>query len=181
MKYSVILADPPWAYSNSGCKGAAKNEYSTMSLNELKALPVMNISADDSVLLMWGTWPKLDEACLPLMKAWGFKYVTGFPWVKITEIGITLFGQIEIKVPYGIGFWARGASEPLLIGKRGKAKPPDIGYIGLLSPNLYHSRKPDDIYQYAESMAGPYLEMFARRRREGWDAFGNEIEGSITL
>ena len=61
-KYGVILADPPWAYRNAGCRGAAANEYSTMDAEAICALPIKGLAADDSVLLMWATWPKLDEA-----------------------------------------------------------------------------------------------------------------------
>ena len=179
-KYGVIIADPPWSYG-FGLRGAASHEYPLMTNAELAALPVVDLAAPDSVLLMWATWPKLNEACLPLMEAWGFRYVTGFPWVKITEIYQTLWGGVEIKVPYGIGYWARGASELVLIGKRGNAKPPDAGWIGLLSENLYHSRKPDNLHEYAESLPGPYLELFARRPRAGWDVFGNQVAGSIEL
>jgi site-specific DNA-methyltransferase (adenine-specific) len=182
-KYGVILADPPWAYHNwsERKQGAAAAEYPTMSVAQLKALPVESLAADNSVLLLWGTWPKLAEACLPVMEAWGFRYITGFPWVKITEIGSSLWGGVEISVQYGVGFWARGCTELVLIGKRGNAKPPESGFIGLLSPNLYHSRKPDDLYEYAEAMPGPYLELFARRSREGWDVWGNEVGSTIDL
>jgi len=180
-RYGVILADPPWNYNNAGCRGAAENEYPTMSLEELANLPIASMAAADSVLLLWSTWPKLDEACLPLMKTWGFQYVTGFPWVKITSIATNLWGQIQITVPYGVGFWARGTTEPILIGRRGNAKAPTAGFIGLLSENLYHSRKPDDLYHYAESLPGPYLELFARRERTGWDSWGNEIAPTIGL
>ena len=180
-RYNVILADPPWTYNNAGCRGAAANEYATMSLDELKKLPIQKLASDDCVLLMWATWPKLDEACLPLLKAWGFEYVTAFPWVKVTDVSKTLWGKWEIKVPYGVGFWARGCSEPLLIGRRGNPKSPPDGFIGLLSPNLFHSRKPDNIYHFAESMQGPYLELFARRDRAGWDVWGNEVESELQL
>ena len=180
-KYKVILADPPWEYNNAGCCGAAANEYSTMSLQQLCALQVGSVAADDSVLVMWATWPKLAEACLPLIKAWGFDYVTGFPWVKATDVRNDLFGGLQFKVPYGIGYWIRGCTEPILIARRGSPTRPPHGYIGLLSPNLFHSRKPDSIYQYCESMPGPYLEMFARRKRTGWAVFGNEVDGSIKL
>lgn len=115
------------------------------------------------------------------MQSWGFQYVTGFPWVKVTDISRNLWGELEIKVSYGIGFWSRGCTEFVMIGKRGHVKPPDMGFIGLLSPNLFHSRKPDDIYEYAESLLPPYLELFARRSRPGWDVFGNEVENSIEL
>ena len=104
-----------------------------------------------------------------------------FPWVKITEVSRTLWDNIAIKVPYGIGFWSRGCTEFVLIGRKGKAKPPSNGFIGLLSPNLFHSRKPDDIYEYAESLPGPYLELFARRERPGWAVFGNELSSSIKI
>lgn len=177
-KYGVIYCDPPWSYDNAGTRGAAANQYATMTIDDLIALPVKDYAAKDSVLVMWGTWPKLDEACLPLMKAWGFDYITGFPWVKITHIARNLFTEeIEIKVPYGVGFWARGASELVLIGRRGNPKPPPNGFIGLLSENLFHSRKPDDLYEYVEAMPGPYLELFARRTRDGWDSLGNGIDG----
>lgn len=180
-KYSVILADPAWSYDNSGCRGAAANEYSTMTDKDIMALPVGNLAADDSILLMWATWPKLVEACIPTMKAWGFEYVTGFPWVKVTDVSHTLWGQIEISVPYGVGFWARGCTEPLLIGRRGKVSPPTDGFIGLLSPNLFHSRKPESIYHYAESLPGPYLELFARRERPGWHVWGNEVDSHVSM
>lgn len=180
-EYGVILADPPWNYSNSGCRGAAENIYPTMTFNELCQLPIESMAKDDAVLLMWATWPKLEEAAMPLIKAWGFQYVTGFPWVKVTDVSMTLWGKIEIRVPYGVGFWARGATEPLLIARRGKPPPPPNGFIGLLSPNLEHSRKPDNIYHYAESMPGPYLELFARRARPGWDVWGNEVESTVEI
>lgn len=181
-KYGVIIADPPWKYNNEGgCRGTTTDHYPTMTLPELESLSINLFAAHDSVLLMWATWPKLDEVCLPLLKSWGFEYITGFPWVKITHISNNLWGELEIKVPYGIGFWARGTSEIVLIGKRGNPKPPPNGFIGLLSPNLYHSRKPDDLYHYAESMRGPYLELFARRKRDGWDVWGNEVPSNVEL
>ena len=179
-KYGVILADPPWQYANAGCRGAAENQYPTMAIKELCALPVSNMAEEDAVLLLWATWPQMAEA-MQLISAWGFKYVTGFPWIKVTDVSPNLWGQIEVSVPYGIGFWARGVSEPLLIARRGKVKAPPNGFIGLLSPNLYHSRKPDDIYHYAETLTGPYLELFARRPRPGWDVWGNQVNSTVEL
>ena len=182
MRYGVILADPPWRYNvDGGFNGTAEAEYQTMSLDDIKALPIKDRAAADSVLLCWATWPLLREG-LEVVEAWGFRYVTGFPWVKVTSVQGDLFeGAPRIEVPYGIGFWARGASEPLLIGKRGKPTLPEKDFIGLLSPNLQHSRKPDSVYEYAEALAGPRLELFARRQRAGWDVFGNEVAGSINL
>ena len=182
MKYKVILADPPWQYDMNSGNGAAEKHYLTMSTDELCNLKVADICEDDSVLLMWATWPKLSESCLPVMDAWGFRYVTGFPWIKIEGWPVVdLFGDLRAKPTFGTGFWIRGATEPILIGKRGSPKPPDFDWVGLICERMQHSRKPSSLYEYAESMPGPYLELFARRKREGWDAFGNEIEGSITL
>lgn len=180
-KYGVILADPPWDYNNAGCRGAAANEYPTMGLEQLQALPIADLAAPDCVMLMWATWPKLEEACLPLLKSWGFQYVTGFPWVKVTAFSTNLWGELEISVPYGVGFWVRGCTEMVLIGRRGRPQPPPDGFIGLLSPNLHHSRKPDDLYAFAEAMPGPYLELFARRPRQGWDSWGNEVSSTIEI
>ena len=172
-KYKVILADPPWSYSNSGTRGAAQNQYPTMKDQDIYDMDIP--AANDSVLLLWVTWPKLVEG-MKVVKSWGFEYVTGFPWVKITGLSEDLFdGDPTITVPYGVGFWMRGTTEPLLIGRRGNVSPPTESMIGLLSPNLKHSRKPDSIYDYAETLEGPYLELFARRRREGWDSWGNEV------
>lgn len=179
-KYKVILADPPWAYGNSGCRGAAANEYSTMNISDICDIPVSNIADKDSVLLMWCTWPQMKEG-LQLMEAWGFAYVTGFPWVKVTNVSKTLWDELEFSVPYGIGFWARGASEFVMIGKRGNPSPPKDGFIGLLSPNLKHSRKPESLHHYAMSLPEPYVELFARRPYPGWDVFGNQVENSILI
>lgn len=180
--YGVILADPPWAYDVSGgFGGLAAEQYTTMPLKDIKAMPISRLAADDAVLLCWATWPLLREG-LDVVDAWGFRYVTSFPWIKVLSVQSDLFMDApRITVPYGIGFWARGASEPLLIAKRGKPSLPDQDFVGLLSPNLQHSRKPDSVYEYAESLDGPRLELFARRNREGWDAFGNQVEVSISL
>jgi len=175
-QYHVILADPPWAYTNGGVQGGVDHQYPTMTNEELAALPVASIAAPDSVLLLWGTWPKLAESCLPTMETWGFRFVTGFPWIKITEFSTNLWGELEMRIRGGIGFWVRGVSEMVLIGRRGNPTRPPLGrFVGLLSPNLYHSRKPDSLYEYAEAMPGPYCELFARRRRDGWDSWGLDL------
>lgn len=180
-KYKVILADPPWSYSNSGTRGAALDEYSTMSIDDICAMPIQSIADDDAVLLLWATNPLLKEA-LRVCASWGFEYVTKFPWIKLTgQPQINFFGEWQYKPQYGVGFWVRGCSEDIFICKRGKASPPDFDFVGILSENFFHSRKPDNIYEYAESMPGPYLELFARRQRDGWDVFGNEVANSITL
>ncbi len=180
-QYRTIIADPPWQYRNGGCQGGVNEQYPTMENEAICRLPVSQLAAPDAVLLLWATWPKLTDA-LQVMAAWGFDYLTGLPWVKIAGAPAMDFGgEWRIRPQYGVGFWVRGCTEPILIGRRGNVSPPDDGWVGLLSENALHSRKPDNLYEYAESMPGPYLEMFARRPRAGWDAYGNQVVGSITL
>lgn len=173
-KYGVIIADPPWPYQqfSERKQGAASAIYNLMTIDELCAMPIKDLSANDSILLLWGTWPKLPEA-LQVMMAWGFEYVTGFPWIKLDGNGIPV---------YGIGFWVRGCSEFVFIGRRGNVSPPRLdGFLGLMSPNLYHSRKPESLHEYAETLPGPYLELFGRRTRLGWTVFGNEIDDELVI
>lgn len=188
-RYGVVVADPPWRYANAAVRGSAEDQYrkdvktqrSTMSLIEICDLPVAQLVAADSVLFLWTTWPFLYES-FAVMKAWGFEYVTGFPWLKIeTMPRMDLFGELSIRPAYGVGWWIRGCSEPILICRRGDARPPRGSLVGLLSEQLQHSRKPENIYHIAETLPGPYLELFARRPRQGWSVWGNEVEGSIDL
>jgi len=116
------------------------------------------------------------------MNGWGFEFVTGFPWIKLGSPPIVdLWGETKFYPFYGIGFWVRGCSEPVLIGRKGKPPLPDYDFLGLVSEKMVHSRKPSNLYDYAESLPGPYLELFARRDRVGWDGWGNELESSIEL
>lgn len=152
-----------------------------MPITDICALPVASLASENCVLFLWATWPQLKEA-QQLITSWGFEYVTGFPWLKIVgKPSIDLWGDLVVKPQYGVGFWVRGCTEPMLIARRGKVSPPDGGFVGLLSENLRHSRKPDNIYHIAERLPGPYLEMFSRRPRQGWDAWGNEAKESIAL
>lgn len=180
--YGVILADPPWAYDRDGPRGGVAHEYPSLEPAALASMRIgQTLGAADSILILWATWPKLTEA-MALIDAWGYSYVTGFPWLKIQGVPqFDLTGDLSIRPQYGVGYWVRGCSEPILIARRGHVSPPPGGWVGLLSPNLGHSRKPDSIYQFAESLPGPYLELFARRPRAGWDAFGNEIANSIPI
>jgi len=173
-RYGVVVADPPWSYQqwSERKNGAAKSAYNLLDTSDLMAMPVAQLAQANSVLLLWGTWPKLPDA-VQVMQAWGFEYVTGFPWVKLTPSGD--------GIHYGIGFWVRGCSEFVFIGRRGEVSPPRLdGILGLIAPNLHHSRKPDDVHDIAETLPGPYLKLFARRSRLGWTSFGNEIEDMTT-
>jgi N6-adenosine-specific RNA methylase IME4 len=176
-KYGVIIADPPWQYEQNKIRGAAENHYDVLTIDDICALPVQDAAADDAVLLLWATWPLLPEA-MRVMGAWGFAYVSGFPWIKIHGAPQQdLWGEQFIRPRYGVGYWVRGCSEPLLIARRGKPALPSNDFMGLLSENYRHSRKPENLYHFAESLPGPYAELFARRPRSGWVCFGNEIDG----
>ena len=179
-QYGVIVADCPWKYGNTGCRGAAENHYATMSVSDLAALPISLMASENAVLFQWATWPMLIEA-LDVMRAWGFTYVTGLPWIKIQgDPSRNLWGELCITPQYGVGFWVRGCSEPLLIGRRGDVSPMTSDLIGLLSDNLHHSRKPENVYHIAERLPCPYLELFARRGRTGWDVWGHEAPSGLT-
>lgn len=165
--YGVIIADCPWKYSNKQ-NGAAENHYPVMTDAEIMALQIP--AATDSVLFFWATWPMLPVA-MKVIEAWGFSYISGFPWIKMHKT--------EEMIPaYGTGYWVRGCSEMVLIARKGKPRAQCGGYIGLICDRMKHSRKPDSIYELAEVHPGPYLEMFARRDRENWDHWGNELENS---
>jgi N6-adenosine-specific RNA methylase IME4 len=173
----VILADPPWRYRRGGVNGAVEAQYPTLAREELAAIPVSRWTAEDCVLVLWGTWPKLDE-CIHLLTAWGFAYVTGFPWIK------TVPGTLEPR--RGIGFWTQSVSEIVLIGRRGEPvrerdTPPVLGLLAggdrqFYAPIRRHSQKPEGLHGWLESQfPGPYLELFARLPRAGWDTWGADL------
>ena len=153
-------------------------------------LPVAKIAAANSLLLLWATWPKLDVA-LKVIQSWGFRYKTGFPWIKLRDIPtIDLFGNLALYPASGQGWWIRGVTEALLVAVRGNVRPPvappngilaDEGPSGVISLRLRHSKKPSNIYEYAELFPGPYLELFARETRPGWHLWGNEVCSDIEL
>lgn len=178
MKFRTILADPPWQYDNyhAAVNGAACSHYSCMTDKMLERLPVACIAEENAALLLWCTWPKL-EAGIRLVNAWGFRYVSGFPWIKMQAPGV------ERR---GIGFHSLGASEFVLIGIRGSGMTPAVEdrQIGVIfSPIGAHSAKPDEQYRFAEAYGGPFLEMFARpdggldEPSEHWTRIGNEMPG----
>lgn len=174
--YKAILADPPWAFKTfSGDAVPARGDqpYSTLSIDQICALPVADIAADDCVLFMWTCWPVLRD-CFRVVDAWGFKYKTcGFSWMKADPY--RLFA--DDKTPFaGMGYWTRANTEPCLLATRGKPRRINADVRqGIISPRREHSRKPDEIHGRVERLvAGPYLELFGRQSRPGWDVWGNE-------
>lgn len=190
--YAVIYADPPWAFqtwwSGRSTKSPSPKKkfsypsratmpaYEVMREPELSALPVADLAAKDCVLLMWSCWPVLQWS-LRTIEAWGFEYKTcGFCWMKAHAGQIEMF-QEDIEAHMTLGYWTRSNSEFCLLATRGKPKriAADVRQ-GIIEPRREHSRKPDCVYDRIERLvAGPYLELFARTKRPGWTAWGNEV------
>ena len=174
--YDVILADPPWHFETWGEGDRnVSNKYSLMETEDICNLSIP--AASDAVLFLWACWPKLYDA-LAVIEAWGFTYKTiGWVWVKANRSGFGFFT--------GMGYYTRANSEPCFIATKGNPKRIANKSIQSLiyAPVREHSRKPDEQYVKIEKMypRANYLELFARRRRPGWDVFGNQVEGSIEL
>lgn len=174
-KYSVIYADPPWSFdvwSGAGKDRAAENHYPTMSQADIEALPVGDLAADDCALFLWAVMPQLPEA-LRVIEAWGFEFKTcAFVWVKTTQDGE--------RPATGMGNWTRANAEICLLATKGNPARlnADVHQV-IMTPRMEHSRKPDDAAERIQRLVpGPYLEMFARRPREGWDVWGNQSEAA---
>ncbi len=173
-KYKTIYADPPWQFQNRTGKVAPEhkrlNRYSTMTLNEIMALPVSDISDEKSHLYLWVPNALLPEG-LDVMKAWGFEYKTNLIWEKVRKDG-----QPDGR---GVGFYFRNVTEILLFGIKGdknRTLQPGRSQVNLLrTMKREHSRKPDEFVSLIEACSqGPRLEMFARGNRVDWDMWGNQ-------
>ncbi len=173
-RYRTILADPPWRFQNATGKMAPEHRrlarYSTMSFAEIEALPIRELCEDTSHLYLWVPNALLREG-LSVMDAWGFEYKTNLVWYKVRKDGGP-DGR-------GVGFYFRNVTELILFGVRGKKArtlQPGRRQVNLLpSRKREHSRKPDDFYDLIESCSpGPFLEIFARHGRAGWDQWGDE-------
>lgn len=185
-KYNIIYSDPPWSYDDKAKnRGGAERHYITTDIDELCKMPVPEICADDCIMFMWATFPKIQEA-LQLLEAWGFQYKTNaFTWVKKNKIKESWF--------WGMGRWTRSNAEICLLGIKGKPQRVGKGVhsvIDAVEENsvivekiMAHSKKPDIVRDKIIELCGdlPRLEMFARTAPEGWDVFGNEAPGSIEL
>ena len=155
-----------------------------MSIEEMKALPIKDISEKDCALFMWFTYSHLPQA-IDLCKSWGFKYKTvAFVWLKLSNKG---------NILSNIGSWTMGNTEAVLIATKGNMlqykKRNDIKQIVMPNTELRlkganrHSRKPKEVMERIELLFPnvPKIELFARQNVDGWDAWGNEVENSITL
>lgn len=172
-KYKVIYLDPPWEFKSWSKKGeekSAQNHYSCMSFDDLKQLPISKIGCKNSIMFMWATSPLIPKQ-IEIMEYWGYSFKTfGFTWVKTNKVSPSYF--------IGLGYYTRSNPEYCLIGVKGSIGRPKNKSISSIisSPIRQHSRKPDHIHGLIESMYdGPYIELFARTDRNGWDVWGNEV------
>lgn len=173
--YGTILADPPWQFQNRTGKVAPEHRrlsrYATLTLKDIKGLPVDIVAAAQSHLYLWVPNALLREG-LEVMSAWGFKYITNIIWHKVRKDG-----EPDGR---GVGFYFRNTTEMLLFGVRGKLRTREPGrtQVNIIKTRKReHSRKPDEVYEIIEACSpGPYLELFARGNRPGWGQWGNEVE-----
>ena len=177
-KYSVIYADPPWNYLQKGAagkkQGYAAQHYKTMTTDDICALPVQQLAGGGCLLFMWATFPTLPDALL-VMDAWGFTYKTAaFVWVKKYKCG---------KNFVGMGAYTRANAEICLLGvshdfcAKKQIKSHSVRQV-IEEPIQAHSVKPEETRRRIVDLLGdvPRIELFARQRVPGWDAWGNEIE-----
>jgi len=174
-KYSVVYADPPWQYNTKSplaskrpesCQqaGGADYYYPTMPTKDIMELPLKTMLKNDSVLFLWATNPFLHEA-FHVIDAWGFKYKTTITWHKL-----------RCK---GMGYWFRGHTEHLLVASKGNIKPfRSLTHNHIEHCVLKHSEKPQVFRDIIESVTPNMsrIELFARKKYDGWDCWGNEVE-----
>lgn len=175
-RFGTVLADPPWRFKNRTGKMAPEHKrlsrYGTMTVEEIKSLPVPEVVADTAHLYLW-----VPNALLPdgmeVLRAWGFEYKTNLVWHKIRKDGGS-DGR-------GVGFYFRNVTELVLFGVRGKncrTLAPGRRQVNLIpAPKREHSRKPDELYDIIEACSwGPYLELFARGKRDNWIGWGDQSD-----
>lgn len=179
-KYQIIYAEPPWRYvvwSEKGGGRTAASHYDVMRFVDLLNLPVQNLADGNCILFLWATYPMLPEA-FEVIKRWGFHYKTvAFTWVKRNKKSLGWF--------WGMGSWTRANPEICLLATRGKPKRQSASVHSIVdTPLMQHSRKPDEVVRgRILELCGdlPRIELFARRKVEGWDCWGNEVESDIEL
>lgn len=160
--YKTIVADPPWA-GYGGIKGNPDRHYSTMPLEAICALPVASLVARDAHLWLWGTNGRM-EAAYEVVRAWGFEPKTLVCWCKPGP---------------GVGYYLRNNTEHAIFAVRGEPMVPAQAALStwFVSPRTVHSAKPQAFMDTVEQVSpGPYLELFARAPRLGWDSWGKGFE-----
>jgi N6-adenosine-specific RNA methylase IME4 len=191
-RYDILLADPPWSYRvwNGKRSRTSDAHYRTMSTETIADLPISRIVNNDAALFLWSTPPAIREA-INVVETWGFQYRTfAFVWIKhdkhpVNQTKCTkepvLYKDGELfGASFGLGHYTRANAEICLLGIRGQMPVADKGISQLiLSQRRDHSWKPDEQYERIERLypGTTKLELFARRRRSGWDALGLDLDG----
>ena len=177
-KYATIYADPPWRFQNRTGKVAPEhkrlNRYETMTVEDIMKLPVSDITEEKAHLYLWVPNALLPDG-LKVMEAWGFEYKGNIIWEKVRKDG-----QPDGR---GVGFYFRNVTEMLLFGIKGdnnRTLAPARSQVNLIrTQKREHSRKPDEMVPIIEKCSrGPFIELFARGDREGWDMWGNQANSS---
>jgi N6-adenosine-specific RNA methylase IME4 len=165
-KYRTILLDPPWDIEQKGARGAIRH-YKLMDLDRIAALPVADLAAVDAHLYLWTTNATL-RVGYDIAAGWGFTVRAPFHW---------------LKPRLGLGQYMRHCSETLLFATRGRAPVQCRSQINwMIAPVQDHSHKPEEVYAVAERLSQPRrLEMFARRRRAGWDSWGDQVDSDLII
>lgn len=185
-KYNIILADPPWKYrdkrdnagkNNPTGAGGATKHYNCMDIEDIKSLDVKNICEDNCYLFLWVTSPFMKKG-LEVLESWGFTFITiPFVWIKMRN---------DMSEPRkdGIGNYTLNNAEYILLGRKGKywRNSTKVKQV-LLHPKLKHSEKPEEIKNRILELCGdlPRIELFSRKKTNGWDVWGNEINSDINL
>lgn len=194
--FKVILADPPWEFETRSQKGQGKSpsrHYDTLTVEHVMEMPVGMLAAPNCALFLWVTWPIMPD-WTRVIQAWGFSYAgLAWEWRK--------FNPETGRYAFGPGYGTRKNLEPCLLARRGNPRlrrklPADLFGLGapvegargvrdwmewwpeaeIRAPRREHSRKPDEQYERVETLFnGPYVELFARSRRPGWAAWGNQL------
>ncbi|MGL5281059.1 MAG: MT-A70 family methyltransferase [Plesiomonas shigelloides] len=173
-KYNLITADPAWQYGSGGPRGGrfGKLDYSTMSTDDICALPVSELADKDCALELWFTASFVEDA-IKVCKAWGFKVVRiDIVWEKLKESGAR---------HAAVGPWGMSDAEFVLLGTKGKAcSMQKVRNQYMIQKGVYtgkHSEKPEEILKLFDTRFGdvPRIELFAREHRDGWDCWGNEV------
>lgn len=174
-KYNIIYADPPWNYSSDpkskrGIWGLAHHRYETMDIEDLKKIPIQNITDDNCILFMWATFPNLQQA-LDLIKAWGFEFKTvAFVWEKLDKTNNT-------PKKYGLGWYTRSNCEIVMLARKGKFNRKSAAVQQIVKSTISkHSEKPNEVRNRIIKLCGniPRIELFARTKIHGWDTWGND-------
>lgn len=180
----VLVADPPWRFDDHlpGRGRGADKHYHTLPLHEIMRFPLPPLHGD-ALLFLWRV-AALPAAALDVVSAWGFTPKAEVVWVKTPKrarAAPASYADYVIPIRIGMGHYTRAAHEVCLIATRGAPKVRDRGVPSVFfAQRGAHSAKPDAFFALVERLAeGPYAELFARRRREGWTQYGNELVGAL--